>query len=353
APAWGRLGDRWGRKKMVIRALLGLSATLLLMGLVRTPGQFLLVRLFQGAFGGVVDAGAAFVGSQAPEDVRGKVFGKLEGAVAGGSLFGPLVGGLLVDVVGFRPVLLLMGGLTALLPLAAAWLLHEDREPERAETQIVPAAGRTTLATAKGLFLHPKTGVFLVAGLCVNLGVYGLVTVFAPFVERVAGDPRMGAGAATWVGVLQAVTWGSAWIGSSWWGKRNDRAPVELNFFWAALACGAAIMLQSVATQIGWIVALRVVQGFCFSALLQSVFLVVSNASAEHDRGFRMGLTSSILVIGQIGGGLGAAWAGRFAPVEFVIAATGMALVVAALAIKVARPAAPRVAYRQLGEEQR
>lgn len=40
SPFWGKLGDRWGRKWMVVRALFGLGLSLCGMALVQTPLQF-------------------------------------------------------------------------------------------------------------------------------------------------------------------------------------------------------------------------------------------------------------------------------------------------------------------------
>jgi MFS family permease len=40
SPLWGKLGDHWSRKWMVIRAIFGLGFSLCLMGLVQTPLQF-------------------------------------------------------------------------------------------------------------------------------------------------------------------------------------------------------------------------------------------------------------------------------------------------------------------------
>lgn len=93
SPVWGKLGDRWGRKWMVVRALIGLAVSLALMGLAQTPLQFFLFRLLQGACGGVVDSASAFAGAEAPEEERGSVLGRLQSATAAGALAGPLVGG--------------------------------------------------------------------------------------------------------------------------------------------------------------------------------------------------------------------------------------------------------------------
>lgn len=328
APLWGWLGDRWGRKRMVVRALIGLSGALILMGFVQTPLQLVIVRLFQGAFGGVVDAGAAFVGSQAPEAVRGKVFGRLEGAVAAGSLAGPLIGGLLFDRLGFQAVLLTMGGLLILLSLLMMSYLYEERSGQ-CDQPAIGYRGNNMLQSLTELFFHRKVRYFLFVGMCANIGVYGLIILFSQFIGGVVVPEN----AAAWVGMSQALTWGAGWLSSSWWGKRNDGYPVEKNFFWASLGCGISIMLQPLCNDIEWILVLRLVQGFCFSALIQSVFFVVSRYSLEENRGFRMGLTSSLLVIGQITGGMSAAWLGRYVNLEIAIAGFGFVFIIAAMVI--------------------
>lgn len=39
-PFWGKIGDRWSRKWMVVRALVGLALSMFLMGIAQTPFQF-------------------------------------------------------------------------------------------------------------------------------------------------------------------------------------------------------------------------------------------------------------------------------------------------------------------------
>ena len=102
SPLWGKLGDKISRKWMVLRALLGLAVCLFLMSLCTTPLQFVVVRLLQGLFGGVVDASNAFATSEAPDDMRGKVLGKLQSAISAGSLVGPLIGGIVAAMIGFQ-----------------------------------------------------------------------------------------------------------------------------------------------------------------------------------------------------------------------------------------------------------
>ena len=182
APLWGKVGDRWGRKWMVVRALLGLGVCLALMGLVQSPWQFVLCRLLQGAFGGIVDASAAYVSTEAPKDSRGRHLGILQSAVAAGSLLGPLFGGVAADWIGFRPVLLLMSALTAACGLLAAVFLREKQREREKQAQVqerdVPVS-----QVFRELLKHRRTRVFLLAGVLAQMGVYGLVTFFGLHVE--------------------------------------------------------------------------------------------------------------------------------------------------------------------------
>ena len=56
-PIWGNLGDRYGRKPMVIRALFGLALSQVLIGFSQNVMQVFLFRIFQGAISGFIALG--------------------------------------------------------------------------------------------------------------------------------------------------------------------------------------------------------------------------------------------------------------------------------------------------------
>lgn len=296
SPLWGRLGDRWGRKWMVVRALFGLAVSMVLMSVATTPIQFLLCRLFQGACGGVLEAAGAFAGAEAPAEVRGRALGNLQSATAAGSLTGPLVGGLITDLWGLRPLLLATGILTGASGILATWVLHESRrEPLRS---FAPLPLHQTLTA---VLRHRQVRAIVLGGLCAQAGVYGIVTVFAPQVRILLQDPEH---AATWVGILQAVTWSATLIGAPWWGRYNDRNPVEHTFALAAWGCALSLILQAWPSWVSWLFPLRVLQGFCFGAIKQSVYLRVSREAGAEQQGVQIGMANSFLVAGQILGAL-------------------------------------------------
>lgn len=299
SPFWGRMGDRYGRKWMVIRALLGIAISVFLMGLATTPLQFFLFRLLQGAFGGVDDSAAAFASTQAPSAERGKAIGLLQSATAAGALLGPLLGGFLSDRWGFSSLILATSILIGGCSLCSIWTLCEAKQAGPIVPQLPPL--RTTIA---GLLKHRNMCAALLAGLCVQIGSYGLVVVFATYVRTLIAEPRY---AASWVGALQATTWGATLLGAAWWGRRNDRMPLEHNFALAAAGCSLSIALQTAVSSAEWLFPLRIIQGFCHSALGQSVYLRVSRDAGAQQSGMHIGIANSFLTLGQILGSLAGA----------------------------------------------
>ena len=79
-PLWGVLGDRYGRKPMVVRAMLGLALANFLMGFAQNALQLLILRLFQGILSGFVAPSLALMASCAPREKTGQALGTLQTA---------------------------------------------------------------------------------------------------------------------------------------------------------------------------------------------------------------------------------------------------------------------------------
>ena len=62
-PLWGMMGDRYGKKAMVLRAIVGLSLSQFLIGMSQDVYQLILFRMFQGAASGFIPASLALVSS--------------------------------------------------------------------------------------------------------------------------------------------------------------------------------------------------------------------------------------------------------------------------------------------------
>lgn len=291
-PLWGRVGDRVGRKWMVVRALVGLAVAMLVMAAAAGPAVLLLGRLLQGALGGVVEAAAGFVGAAGPDGERGKSLGKSFSATAAGALTGPLVGGALLGASGLRAFMVAVAVVAGLLAVVCCWGLRE--EPRRPAAEGVEDS--TTAASPDRLQVR-RFVLLGTAGALAYLGTYGLIPVFAEHLSTSEQDPRS---AGFWVGALHSVMWAGTLLGSVWWGRRNDRTDRPLESFVVAAALSAAsITMLALPLPPLALVPLRVVQGLCFAALAQSLFLHVSRVIPGSGQSGRIGMMNSFLLVGQ------------------------------------------------------
>lgn len=136
SPLWGKLADRKGRKLMLLRAAFGMSIVIALMGFVSNVYQLILLRLLQGVFSGYVSNSNALIATETPKKNSGKALGILITGNITGTLFGPLVGGVIASLFGYRPTFIITGIILFLVFLLSLFFVHEDFEPvKKADVQ--------------------------------------------------------------------------------------------------------------------------------------------------------------------------------------------------------------------------
>src|SRR5699024_11470244 len=75
SPVWGRIGDKYGRKKILILSATGLAISVLLMGYATSVWQLFLLRVISGVFTGFVPMSQAHLSTQTPKETAAKVRG--------------------------------------------------------------------------------------------------------------------------------------------------------------------------------------------------------------------------------------------------------------------------------------
>src|SRR5699024_3627777 len=101
SPIWGRIGDKYGRKRILMFSASGLGISLILMGFATNVWQLFFLRLFMGIFTGFIHISQAFITTQTPKNIAGRVLGTLQTGSITGSLMGPLLGGAVADIFGY------------------------------------------------------------------------------------------------------------------------------------------------------------------------------------------------------------------------------------------------------------
>ncbi|WP_179393790.1 MFS transporter [Lacticaseibacillus absianus] len=129
SPMWGSLADRTGRKVMLIRASLGIAVSMALMGLCTNVWALFACRFFQGFFSGYIPNAQALVASQTPRRKAGSALGTLVTGGVSGTLFGPIVGGILAQVFSIRNTFFITAGLLVVVCLMSAFMVEESFVP--------------------------------------------------------------------------------------------------------------------------------------------------------------------------------------------------------------------------------
>ena len=101
SPIWGKIGDRYGRKRILIFSGLGMALSIFLMGFVHSVWQLFTLRFFMGFFSGFISMSQAFISTQTPKKIAGQVLGTLQTGTITGALLGPILGGVLADSLGY------------------------------------------------------------------------------------------------------------------------------------------------------------------------------------------------------------------------------------------------------------
>ncbi|WP_338697595.1 MFS transporter [Streptomyces sp. Q6] len=128
----GRLGDRFGRRRLFLLGLGGFTVASVACGLANGPELLVAARLVQGAFGAlVIPQGFGVLGATWPREQIGKAF-SLFGPVMGlSAVGGPVLAGFLIDAdlggLGWRSMFLVNIVLGGAAFLAAVLLLPRDR----------------------------------------------------------------------------------------------------------------------------------------------------------------------------------------------------------------------------------
>jgi MFS transporter, DHA1 family, multidrug resistance protein len=314
-PFWGRMADRWGRKPMVVRSMVGSGVLTVLMGFSTSPEQLLVLRFLQGAVTGTIAASTALVTTSVPANRIGFALGAMQGAVFVGMSVGPLIGGIMSDTAGFRPAFQVAGVLMLVGAVIVMALVRENFTRPAAGTVRAGMWAESRSLMALGLFPLLLAVVFLA-----QFGNFTITPVLSLFVAELTGE----AGAATAAGLVLAATGTVSAVSSLVLGRVSDRVGARAILPVCILGIGLLSFPQAAVQQLWQLLVLRAAMGVFIGGLMPSANALVAAAVPHGQRGAAFGITSSAVAASHAGGPLFGAAVASVAGLRAVFIATGL-----------------------------
>ena len=334
----GLLGDRFGRRRILLLGLLGGALAAGLTGLAGSFAALFLARALTGAFqGSLFSNDRAIIATVTPPDRIGLGQGVSFSGPGIGLTFGFVIGGLLLEVMPWRRVMMLF----ALGPIVAALLI----------ARYVPAPSQPASQVRVGqrlrrLVSNGRLCTLALVSLCA-IGDQFILATWAPLFFAEVGVTDVGRAGS--YAALQGVAASLGMIASGW---AHDRL-VELGYasksvIVAGLA-GLAMSMLAMAAAIGQrsipglAVVLFAAAFFCWS-IWGAVYTLLARMVRAEELGTAFGFSNSISFVGAIVGPIATGWVrdltGSFSAGCGLAALLASAGVVLAVALRV--PPAPR-----------
>lgn len=300
-PIWGSVADRYGRKLMILRSGIGMSIVIFCMGLATNVWQLLFLRMLNGTISGFIPAATALISANTPRERMGFAMGVLQSGAVGGTILGPFIGGLLADIIGFRPIFYVTGSLIFLATMLAAFLVKEkfDKAEAKSAPKVSILEGLQNIRSIKALpSLYAVTFM-------INFAMMSSMPLMPLFIEQMHGSiPRL----AFYAGLVGSITGFANMAASPILGRLGDRLGSEKILMICLIGAGLSFIPQMFVQNVWQLLAARFILGLFMGGLLPSVNALIRKHTPDgmESRAFSFNTSSMALanMIGPILGGI-------------------------------------------------
>ncbi|WP_042475998.1 MFS transporter [Bacillus ndiopicus] len=291
SPIWGRIADKYGYKPIMIINSFGIAISIFLMGYVQNVEQFFILRLFMGIVTGFIPTSIAFISRHTPKEIAGKTLGTLQMGSVGGTLFGPVIGGLLADTFGFTYTFVFTA---AAITLSGIIIIFGIHEPEIIQKKKSAIYSRKNVLWA--IFHHRLMFNVMIVTSLIQIGNFSIQPLLSLYVTHLT--------TATDVAMLAGIAFSAAGLGNilfaRFWGRLSDQIGYERVLTGLLICCVIFVVPQALVTSLWQLILLRLLFGIVAGGLIPITTALIRRDAPVAIQGEVMGYSQSFRFFGNI-----------------------------------------------------
>lgn len=321
SPIWGRIGDKYGFKKILMFTAFGMSVSIFLMGYAHSVSYMMILRIFMGVVTGFIGISNAFIARQTDRNEAGKVLGTLQLGGVTGMLFGPLLGGALADFFGFSSTFIITGIAIFVAALLVTFGLKEVR-PDLEGVKKVTYSRREVL---KHIFQLRVLMMVMIISLLIQVANFSVQPLLALYVGELTHTDN--------VALLSGLAFSAAGFGNlvmtRKWGELGDKYGYEKILNILLLMAALFVLPQAFVPNLWLFIFFRFLFGIAIGGMVPCVTAYIRLSAPGQMQGEMLGYNQSARFLGNvIGPILGGTMAG-FVGMSNVFVFTSFMFVVA------------------------
>lgn len=318
-PMWGKLGDKYGQKPMIIRAGICLTFIYLGMSYCVTPWQLALLRFLNGALTGFIPGSIALIATNSPTNEAPGAVATAQTASAAGQIIGPAVGGILAEWLGYRGSMQISGAAVMFSTILVVIFVKEATKARVAEKTSLIQDVRMSIQS-------PVLASIMLASIVIGIFGNAIYPVLAVHLSNISVGKMP-----DWItGIIFSLPSAAFLIAARIWtelGARNSYATIiQIGLIGSAICAFVLAMIHSIlAFSIAFFIS-----GLFLASISPSTaaLIAVKVRSSFHGRAYgiqqsavTVGALIAFIFAGIIGGKYGPAAIFVFIGVSFVIGA--------------------------------
>jgi MFS family permease len=320
APVWGKLGDLYGRKAMLIRASFGMTVMVFLMGFVSTIGQLITCLLIIGLAGGYSSGSTILIATQTPKEKSGWALSIIASSVMGGSLLGPLAGGYMPMIFGIRPTFWSASVFICITFFLTLCFLQEKHQMNNRK--------KNKLIYWKNIPNKSMILCMLFTGFLLTFANLSIEPILPLYVGSLLKDQE---NITKVTGIVLAVTAFGSILSATYLGRLADKIGHQKIIIFSLFTASILLIPQAFVTTTWQLIGLRFLMGISLGGLLPCIASVIRHSLPETVVGTVLGFSISAQFFGQFLGPLLGGFAGSYLGFHSIFICTSILLLIGAI----------------------